>query len=119
MGTMEQKFKRYLEIKNEIQKLNDEKLKIEIDFYNHHKDVLDAVEEGQKSFKDDGYKLTIIKKMTVSVDDAMADVVGFGFKKKFSLDKKEYKNLNEEQRKMVDECITTKPAKPSFSLELL
>lgn len=111
--------KRYLEIKEEIKALNDEKLEIEKSIYLMKKDELNEIEEGSKSFESDGFKISIIKKLTYSVDQAMADAMQIGFRRKYELDKKAYKNLTEEQKKSVDGCLTTKAAKPSFKVELI
>ena len=111
--------KRYLEIKDEIKALNDEKLDIEKSIYIEHQDVLNGIEEGSKSFKTDGFKISVTKKLTYSVDQAMADAMQIGFKRKYELDKKAYKDLTDSEKKSVDDCLTTKSAKPSFSVEAL
>ena len=95
-------------------------LEVQTKIYETHFAQLNAVDEGTVNINiGEAYKLKVVKKMTVSVDQKLADAIGFGFSKKYSLDKKAYAKLNDEQKKSVNEALTTKPAKPSFSVERL
>ena len=112
-------FKEYLEIKKQIDELQKKKLDLEIALYKQFQEKLDEKEEGTISIVDNNYKLSVTKKLKITVDNDMADAIGFGFKKKYTFDKKAYKELDDEKKKLVDECLTTAPAKPSFKVELI
>ena len=84
--------------------------------------ILDMYEDqvktiGSKTINEGPYKMTITKKMTVKVDQQLASVVGVGFKKEYKFSRTDYKKLSESDQKRVDECLTEKPAKPSFKFE--
>ena len=93
---------------------------IKAEIYTKHMESLESIDYG-KSFttEEDGFKVSITKKETVSVDQTLASVVELGFNKKYSLNKTAYKKLSAEDQKRVDECLTTKPAKPGFKVEAL
>lgn len=80
-----------------------------------YKDQVKA--SGSKTINEGPYKMTITNKMTVKVDQQLASVVGVGFKQEYKFSKTDYKKLSEEDQKRVDECLTEKPAKPSFKFE--
>ena len=109
-------YNRYIEVCDLIKTLQDEKLQLEADMYTKHADKMSEKETGTINVEDEGFKLTVIKKESVSVDQEMASVVGIGFKIKYEFSKTEYNKLSSDDKKRVDECLTTKPAKPSFTL---
>ena len=74
-------------------------------------------EGNSKTFTHGSFKVSITKKENIKVDQTMASFVGFCFTSKLSLDKKAYKNLDDDRRKQVDECLTTSIGKPQFKLE--
>lgn len=101
------------------EKKNIEKqiLNVQAEIYTMFGEELSTKQKGTFNFVKDGFKIKITKKVTTSVDQEMADAIGIGFKKKYSLDAKAYGALTDEQKATVDECLTTKPAKPSFAVE--
>ena len=83
-------------------------------------DEIDTIDYGKTfSTESNGFKVSIVKKETIAVDQQLADVLGFCFKKKYSLDKTAYNKLTNDDRRRVDECLTSKPAKPTFKVERL
>lgn len=89
----------------------------QVDIYNQFKMELDNKPKGTFNFESSGFKVKIVKKETIIVDQRLASVVEVGFRKKYELDAKEYKGLSDEDKRRVEECITTKPGKPSFTVE--
>ena len=110
---------KYLKVKKAIDELKKEKLEIEKEIYTKYKKELSLIEEGTRSFVEDGFKVSIIKKISYSVDELSASALGYGFKKKYTFDKRAYNKLSDEQKKDVDGCLTTKPLKPTFKVEVL
>lgn len=92
-------------------------VELQKEIYIKFKKDVDTVETGVVNCPCEGFKVKITKKLTPSVDQELAATMNFGFGIKYSLDKKEYKDLSKEDQVKVDECITYKPAKPSFSIE--
>jgi len=115
---MKDLLEKFLDIKAKIKALEDEKLSVEIALYELHQEKLNEKAEGTFNFACDNYNLKIVKKETITVDQDLADVIGVGFRRKYDLDKTVYKSLSAEDKKRVDECLTTKPSKPSFSVEI-
>ena len=113
-------FENYLKVKKELDEKKKELESLQASLYSLFQGELECVDYG-KTFSTElsGYKITIIKKESISVDQEMADVIGLGFKKKYTLDKKAYNRLDKEDQKRVDECLTTKPAKPTFKVEVI
>lgn len=101
------------------EKRNIEKqiLETQVEIYGNFQKELDEMETGTFNRADNGYKVKIVKKETVTVDQAMAEAVGMAFKVKYSLDKKAFAALSKEQKSAVEDCLSTKPAKPTFTVE--
>lgn len=97
--------------------LEKEILDAQVEIYTNFKKELDSMETGTFNREQDGYKVKIVKKNTITVDQKMAEAVGMAFKVKYSLDKKKFDSLSDEQKSAVEDCLTLKPAKPSFAVE--
>lgn len=110
-------YEQYLQAKQQVDEAKANLEKCQVELYKLYQDRLDEIDVGTLSAEDSGYKVTIVKKESTSVDQKLADVVQIGFRKKYELDKTSYKKLTAEDKKRVDECLTTKPAKPSFKVE--
>lgn len=110
-------YQQYLKAKEEVNQANKNLEEIQVSLYNKFNDELSQIETGIFSKEDGKYKIKIIKKESVSVDQKMAESLGFGFKKKYEYSATEFKKLTDEQLKMAIKCLTTKPSKPSFSVE--
>lgn len=110
-------YERYLEAKSELDAAKKRFENYQVELYNRFQNDLNKLDTGTFSAEDRGYRVKIIKKESVSVDQKLASVVDIGFRKKYELDKAGYKKLTKADQKRVDECLTTKPAKPTFSVE--
>ena len=113
-----------MNIYEKLERLTSEKRNIEkqitdtqVEIYKNFQKELDSMETGTFNGAQDGYKIKIVKKDTVTVDQNMAAAVGLAFKSKYTLDKKAFNALTSEQKSAVEDCLTTKPAKPSFTVE--
>lgn len=109
-------YEKYLTAKKELDAAKKRLEETQVELYSKFSDSLDF-DTGTFSHEDDGFSIKIIKKESIKVDQDLASVVGIGFKKEYKLDKKIYKKLSDEDKKRVDECLTTKPAKPTFLVE--
>lgn len=104
--------------KLELDYLKAELLTIEVDIYKKFKNDLDF-EEGTFKHEKDGLKLTVTKKITTKVDQTLAQAHKDLFKVEYKLDKKLFKSLDKEKMDQVEDCLITKPAKPSFKVEVI
>ena len=109
-------YQEFLDTKRQIEELEAKKLQIECAIYEKHQANL---KQGSNTIDEDGFKIKITLKDTIKVDQVKAQLVPFGFRIKFELDAKAYKNLTDEEKKVVDECTTVTPAKPYFQVEKL
>jgi len=113
-------YEQYLEAKKELDQAKRNMEEVQVAIYEKHFDAIGQIDYGSTlSTEDMGFKVKIVKKETVAVDQDLAKVIGLGFKAKYSLDKTAYKKLSVEDKKRVDECLTTKPAKPTFTVEAI
>ena len=112
-------YEKYINLKQRKKAIDDEMTECLAAIYTDHAALLETKEEGAFKLPVENYKVTITKKLTVSVDQEMAAAVGMAFKPKYSIDKKLFATLNDEQKKSVNECLTTRPAKPQIKIEKL
>lgn len=110
-------FNDYVELVEKKKAIDKQLVDLQSEIYIKFQNKLDTMETSTFNESCEGFKIKIIKKQTPSVDQELASTMNFGFGIKYSLDKKEYKNLSKEDQIKVDDCITYKPAKPSFSIE--
>lgn len=103
-------YQRWIDIKKQINALEEEKLRVESELYTAH---------GPGTSTQGEYKIKITPRETVKVDQELADVVQVGFRKKYELDKRAYDKLGLKDQNAVNNCITITPAKPTFSVEKL
>ena len=106
----ENMFEIYLRLQKEKKVIEEEISDCQVFMYNMNAKRFDETDNGTVHYEQDGYRLSVVKKETVKVDQKMAEVVGLAFSKKYSI---------EEDRKRVEECLTTAPAKPSFKVEVM
>lgn len=116
---MHENFSRYLEVKKKIKELEDEKLVLEVAFYNIHIEKLKQVDEGTVKFDHDGFRLKVVKKLTWTLDQNKAEDCKEIARVKYELDKIKYNNLSDQDKMKYADFITVKPAKPSFEVEAL
>jgi len=110
---------RLLELRSQEKALKVLILDAEVEIYKNFANQLDK-EEGSFNIVNEGYKVKIVKKNKIVVDQMKAaQLSDIAFKAKYSLDKKAYKLLSDDDKSAVDDCLTTSPAKPSFTVEKL
>lgn len=112
---------KFMEVVEQIKKLTDEKLQLEIELYKENLEKMNGKEEGTVNvdYSEIGIRLKVIKKMTCTVDQDLADKIQLAFRKKYELDKKAYSSLDDDMKREVDKALTFKPSKPTFSIEVL
>ena len=112
-------FEKHEELKKEFDLAKRNLLDSEINLYNHFQKELDNMETGTFNREQEGYSIKIVKKNTVKVNQEKAMELDYGFTVKYGYSKTEYNKLDDNQKRMVDECLTETPAKPSFKVEKL
>lgn len=104
---------RYMAIKAEMQKLEEELDQIKVALYMK----ADFGSKKSCSFELDGYKIKIQQKENIKVDQDLASKKPELFKAKYELNTKV--ELTDEERAYVNKCITTSVGKPQFVVERL
>lgn len=112
-------YEQYESLCSQEKELKRQKEELQIAIYTKNADKFNSKEEGTVNVEEDGFKVSVIKKINYTVDQTLASVIGVGFINKFSLDKSAYKNATGIDRVRIDECLTTKAAKPTFKIERL
>ena len=107
-----EEYEKATEMKKRVDAAIDELKEMILDKY---KD--EVKDSGSSTINEGPYKMIITNKMTTSVDQKLAEVIGIGFTKKYALSKTLYNKLSSEDKKRVDECISEKPAKTAFKFE--
>lgn len=112
-------YQNYLELLAQKKLIDASILQMQCNIYEKHQAKLDEKETGTIRIEDNGFVLTVIKRENITVDQGLASVVQIGFNKKYALSKSAYNKLSDEEKKRVDECLTTSSGKPSFKVEEL
>ena len=113
-------FEQYEQAKTELAKAKNTLDDIQAQLYTLYIEEIDAIDYGKTfSTETSGFKVKIVKKETITVDQKLADELGFGFTKKYSFSKKAYTSMISSDKKRVDECLTSSPSKPTFTVERL
>lgn len=116
-------YQEYLELKNQKNVISSKMLELEAKMYTMHKNSIEDTGLGTTSVEHDHYLFKCVTKETVKIDNAKANLLPSDlkgvFKTDYKLDKKKYDRLLPHQKNLVDICITTKPAKPSFSVSVM
>jgi ABC-type xylose transport system substrate-binding protein len=115
-------FKEYIVTKKKIQELEAQKLQLEIALYNQYIDELKKIPTGTFNREEGQYKVKIAKSMSTDVDQRLAkSLAGLypeAFKLKYSVDKKNLEAMPPHVKSQIEDCITTKPKKPTFTVEI-
>lgn len=115
-------FQEFVKTKAQIKELQGKLEQLEVDLYNQYSNDLKALTTGTFSKEEGDYKIKIVKKQTTTIDQNLAKALSNlhpdVFKVKYSIDKKTFESLPHQVQCQIEDCITTKPAKPSFSVEL-
>ena len=101
----------YLECKTNLAHARSQLDDAEIALYDYFKGSFNDVVEG--------YRVKIICKDTITVDQSKCLPYLDVMRTKYELDAKKFKALPDDVKSEIEiACITTKPAKPSFCVEL-
>lgn len=115
-------YQQYIMTKAKIQELEAQKLQLEIALYNQYIDELKTMPTGTFNRDEGQYKVKIAKSMSTEVDQrlakSLASLYPEAFKLKYSVDKKKLDAMPPHVKSQIEDCITTKPKKPSFSVEI-
>lgn len=111
-------FVKYLRLQKAKKDLDNEILECQSALYMLNMEEFDSTDNGTIHHLKDGFKLTVVKKESVSVDQKLAANVK-GFSVKYGFSKTEFNKLNDAEKAEVNKCLTTKPAKPSFKVEAI
>ena len=119
-------FRDYLDAKAIMSKAKQDLEDAEIALWNAYEDQLSNASMGTTHICDDvaGFKLSVVKKETYKVDEKAWKKSGLessAIKEKvsYTVDKKAYDSLTDDNRACLNKFIETKMAKPSFSVEVL
>ena len=95
---MKELLKEWLQVKAQIDHYKKLKLDLEKKIYIAGKEKFDKKDEGTITVNCDELCLTVKKSYSVSVNQEQAKMIPFGFRTKFELDKKAYKELSDEEK---------------------
>lgn len=110
---------KWLRFKEEEQKANAERLKIEVALYKAVMEQTEIKKEGTTNHEEDGIKLTLRSTLNVSVDQARASEFPKLFKVKYEYSKTMLSEFSHDELNTIQDIITIKPSKPTFSLSVL
>lgn len=111
-------YQRWLDLKLKQKEIEDQLLQTEVELYTIHAEELNTRDKGTINVTAPGYKLKVIKRENVKVDQVLAAAIEVGFRKKYELDQRAFDALPEEKRRLVAEALTISPGKPTFSVEV-
>lgn len=116
---MESLYQDYLDALNEQKIANGRVLELQRQIYTKNQALYDEQNEGTVKVEEDGFKVKVVKRMSVAVDQEKAAKQKKLFTCKYGFSKELYKTASDEEKTLIDQCLTRKPAKPSFSVEAL
>ena len=109
-------WKEYKKLENSV---NAQRVAVEAEIYKLMMKQVKFPMEGTTNHEENGLKLKVVTKLSYSVDQDIAATMPHLFKQKFEYSKTLLKGLDDTQVQMLNEAVTVKPAKPSFSVEEL
>lgn len=111
---MQDLLNKWLELKSAERSAKEAREEVEVQLYMELKDQMS--DESQATWNFDNYKLVIKPNWTVSVDQEQAAKHPDFFKIKYEMTYSQYKKLDD--KFLVDNMITIKQTKPTFSVEV-
>jgi hypothetical protein len=111
-------YQTWLDLKTQQREIEEKLLQAEVEMYSAHIDELNAKEKGTINISVPGYRLKVVKRENVKVDQKVAAAIGMGFRTKYELDAKAYDALSDEQKHLVNSALTVTPGKPTFTVEV-
>ena len=109
----------YLDALNEQKIANGRVLELQRQIYTRNQAAYDEKTEGTVNLEDNGFKVKVVKRMNIAVDQAKAGQLKKLFTCKYGFSKELYDTASDEEKVLIDSCLTRKPSKPSFSVEAL
>jgi len=109
---MKELLEEWMQIKEQERELKEKREQIEAEIYITLKDNMP--DDGSSTWHYDGYKLNIKQNYTVSVDQEKAVTRPDLFKTKYELSWSNYKKSD--SKGFLDEVVTIKSGKPTFSV---
>ena len=111
-------YQEYFKAKKELAHAKANLLAQEALIFTRHKDKLTSDGEGSTKITDGSWQVKITQKLNRTIDQKGAEQLGgLGLKAKYAWSKTEYAKLDDNQKKIVNAVITTKPGKPSFEIK--
>lgn len=107
-------WKEYKKLENSV---NAQRIATEAEIYKLMMKTTKFPMEGTTNHEEGGLKLKVVNKLSYSVDQEIAATMPHLFKQKFEYSKTLLKGLDDTQVAMLNEAVTVKPSKPSFSVE--
>ena len=117
MKTIEELMQDWKEYKKLESSVNAQRLAVEVELYKKLMTQVKFPMEGTTNHIEGSLKLKIVSKLDVKVDQDIASTMPELFKTKYEYSKTLLKTLDDEQVQKLNEAITIKPGKPSFSVE--
>ena len=117
MKTIEELMQDWKEYKKLESAVNAQRLAVEVELYKKLMTQVKFPMEGTTNHIEGSLKLKIVSKLDVKVDQDIASTMPELFKTKYEYSKTLLKTLDDEQVQKLNEAITIKPGKPSFSVE--
>lgn len=111
-------YEAYRTAKGLLAEAQEEVKKLEVEIYNRHKTELNVKLEGTIKWEEAGHRISVVKKLTRTVDQEAAAKRPELFKAKYDFSKTHFNTLSPEQQKEAKEMITTKVGRPSFKVEV-
>ncbi len=109
----------WLQAKEKEQQANAERLNIEIALYKEIMEQTEIKREGSTNHEVDGIKINITSRMNVSVDQERAALRPDLFSVKYDYSKTMLKGMTDEDVSVLQDAVTMKPGKPTFSVVVL
>lgn len=110
-------YENWLATKEVIKELTEKLHDIEAAIWLEANEAGNVRSNGSKTYEDNGYKVTIVHKDNVKVDQVAASKHPELFRVKYDFDKRLYADMPKSMKDLIDEAITITPAKPSFRIE--
>jgi len=116
---MSSAFKEWLHYKERVQHFQQCLIGVEAQIYNENKLKLKAKPEGTVDLSNDCYTVKVTNKITRTINQKEAEKFGgVGLVTKYAFSKTEYNRLPDSNKAQIDNCMTTKPGKPGFKVEV-
>lgn len=117
MKTLKELMEDWREYKKLENSVTEQRRQVETEMYKLMMKQVKFPNEGTTNHVEGNLKLKIISKLDYKVDQDAAAAIPHLFKAKYEYSKTMLKNFTDEQVAMVNEAITIKPGRPSFTVE--